>query len=110
MVRAVLVLVLRMVCKEFARLGPQGRNGLGRIVKVDCEAVGLVVIVHVAEYVIINVAEKVYFGLDAPVVLGVGEGRMFVEETAVPAAHLVVGNLVGILDVLLLEDLDRLLE
>lgn len=109
-VRAVLVLILRMVCKEFARFRPQGRDGLGRIVQVDCEAVGLVVVVHVAEDVVVNVAEKVYLGLDAPIVLGVCEGRVFVEETAVPAAHLVVGFLVGILDVLLFENLDRLLE
>ena len=35
---------------------------------------------------------------------------MVEEEAAVPAAHLVVGDLVRVLDVVLLQDLDRLLE
>lgn len=82
--------VIRMVREELDRLGPQRRQGLGVIVETDCEAVGLVVIVHVAEDVVVDVAEEVHVGLHAPVVPCVFEGWVLVEEAAVPATHLVV--------------------
>jgi len=43
------------------------------------------------------------FGFDAPVIAHVGEGGVFVEETAVPATHFVVGYYVAVLDVLFFE-------
>ena len=65
---------------------------------------------HVAEDVVVDVAEEVDFGLDAPVVAGGGEGGVFVEHAAVPAAHLVVGGEVGVLHFLLFEDVGGFFE
>ena len=105
---AVLVHVLGVLGQELFGLGPQSRDGSRGVVQVDGEAVRLVVIVHVAENVIVDIAEEVNVGLDAPVVLRVGQGRVLIEHAAVPPAHLVVRDLVGILDLLFFEDLDRL--
>ena len=76
---------------EFLRLRPQGGNALRCVVEVDGETVGFIVVLHPAENVIVDVAEEMDFGLDAPVVADVFEGGVFVEHAAVPAAHLVVG-------------------
>jgi hypothetical protein len=95
---------------ELHRLGPEGGDGGRRIVEVDGEAVGLVVVCHVAEDVVVDVAEEMHLGLHAPVELCVGECRVLVEETAVPAAHLMVGFHGAVLDVVLLEDLGRFFE
>ena len=67
-------------------------------------------VLHVAEDVVVDVAEEVDLGFDAPVVTGVEEGGMLVEHAAVPAAHLVVGIFVGVLDVLFFEDLGGFFE
>ena len=83
--------VFGMCGDEFLRLGPQGGNALRRIVEVDGEAVGLVVVLHPAENVVVDFTEEVDFGLDSPVVADVFESGVFVEHAAVPAAHLVVG-------------------
>jgi len=97
--------VFGVVSKEFEGLRPQRSDRLRAVKKGDGEAVGLVVILHPTEHVIVNVAEEMNFGLDTPVVLHVGKGRVFVELAAVPAAHLVVRVHVGILDILLGEKL-----
>lgn len=60
-------------------------------------------ILHPAEDVVVHVAEEVYFGLHPPVVFRVGQGRVFVKQTAVPTAHLVVGDHVPVLNVLFFE-------
>jgi hypothetical protein len=65
--------------------------------------------VHITEHVVVNVAEKVDVGLNAPIVLRVVQSRVLVEQATVPSTHLVVRDLVGVLDAVLLEDLDRLL-
>lgn len=104
----VLVQVVGVLRNELAGLGPQGGNRLGRIVEVDCEAICLVVVLHIAEHIVVDVAEEVNFRLDAPIELGVLEGRVLVKETAVPSAHLVIRQLVGVLDVVFLEDLHGL--
>lgn len=108
----VLVQVLRVVVagQELERLRPQRRHALRAVVQIDGEAVRLVVVLHPAEDVVVNVAEEVDVRLDAPVPAVVLEGRVLVEHAAIPAAHLVVGYLVGVLDVLLLQHLDRLME
>lgn len=90
--RVVFALVFWVGGQEFQRLGPQGRDALRGVVQVDSEAVGFVVIGHVAEDVVVNVTEKVHFGLHAPVIACVGKGRVVVEKAGVPAAHLVVGD------------------
>ena len=89
--RVVLMHVFGMCGDEFLRLGPQGGNALRRVVEVDGEAVGLVVVLHPAENVVVDFTEEVDFGLDSPVVADVFESGVFVEHAAVPAAHLVVG-------------------
>lgn len=99
-----------MRCHEPLRLGPQGWDRLGRIVEVDGEAVGLVVVLHVAEDIIIDVAEEVDVGLDAPVVAGTEEGGVVVKKAAVPAAHLVVGVQIAVLYVLFFENFGGLFE
>lgn len=95
--------ILRVLREEFLRFGPQRGDGFGVVVEVDGEAVGLVVVVHVPEDVVVDVAEEMDLGLHAPVVAGVGQRGVFVEHAAVPAAHLVVGDEVGVLDALLFE-------
>ena len=105
LLRVVLVHVFGMCGDEFFRLGPQGGNAIRRIVEVDGEAVGLVVVLHPAENVIIDFTKEVDFGLDTPVVADVFKSGVFVEHAAVPAAHLVVGYQGPVLDFLLFEHL-----
>lgn len=90
--RIVLALVFRMCGQELERLGPEGGDALRGVVQVDGEAVRFVAVGHVAEHVVVNVAEEVDLGLHAPVIPRVGEGRVMVEKAGVPAAHLVVGD------------------
>lgn len=102
--------ILRMRFDKSLRFRPQGWHGLRSVVKINSKSIGLVVVLHVAENVVVYIAEEVDFGFDAPVVADMFQGRMFVEETAVPPAHLVVGDQVPVLDVLLHENLGRLFE
>ena len=67
-------------------------------------------VMHPAEDVVVDVAEEMDFGFDAPVVTDVFEGGVFVEHAAVPAAHLVVGYHGPVLDFLLLEHFGRFVE
>lgn len=103
---AVLVHVVLVVLEELERLGPQGADRLGAVVQVDVPAVRLVVVLHPAEDVVVDVAEEVHARLDAPVVLRGGERGVLAEEAAVPAAHLVVGEELHFLDVLRDEERD----
>lgn len=91
-----------MLGDEFGGLRPQCRDRCGSIVEVDGEAIGLIVVCHEAEDIVVNVAEEVYLGLDAPVELGVLQRRVFVKEATIPATHLMVGFQVGILNVIML--------
>jgi len=102
--------VFRVRGKKCHRLRPQGRDAFGRIVQVDREAVRLVVVFHVPEDVVVDVAEEVHFRLHAPVISGVGESGMFIEHAAVPATHLVVGHQVAVLHGLLFENLGGFVE
>lgn len=95
--------------EELDRLGPESRDRLRRVVDVDREAVGLVVIAHVAEDIVVNVAVEIDMRLHAPVVLHILQRRVFVEHAAVPSAHLVVRLHACVLDVLLFQDLRALL-
>jgi len=67
-------------------------------------------VLHPAEDIVIDVAEEMNFGFYTPVVARVGECRVFKEEPAVPAAHLVIGDLRHILHALLSEYCDGFLE
>ena len=63
------VQVLIVARHELHRLGPEGSDTLRGVVERDGEAVRFVVVAHVAEDVVVDVAEEVYVGLHAPVVL-----------------------------------------
>lgn len=63
--------VLWMICDKLLRRWPKSRNTLRAVVKVHGEAIGLVVILHVAEDIIVDIAEEVYIWLHAPIVLHV---------------------------------------
>lgn len=52
------VQVLGVFGDELKRLWPERLDRFGRVVDIDDEAVGLVVIFHVAEHVVVNVAEE----------------------------------------------------
>ena len=108
--RVILMQILRMRRQKLLSLRPQRRYRLGVVVKINCKAVGFVVICHVSEDVVIDVAEEVNFWLDPPVVAGGCKGRVFVEHAAVPAAHLVVGDDIAVLYVLFFEHCGRFIE
>lgn len=59
--------VLWMFGQKLDRLRPQSRNALWCIVQIYRKAVCLVVVLHVSEDVIVDIAEKMYFWLDSPV-------------------------------------------
>ena len=105
-----LIYVLRVCDHEFFGFRPECGQALRRIVEVDGEAVGLVVVFHVFEDVVVDVAEEVHLRLHTPVPSCVGERWVLVEEAAVPAAHLVVGGHVCVLDFLLFEDFGGFVE
>lgn len=92
--------VLRMCVQKLERFGPQRRHGGRGIVEVDCEPVGLVVVLHIAEDVIFDIAEEMHLWFHAPVIPCVRERGVAVEHAAVPATHLVVAHHAGVLHVL----------
>lgn len=57
-------------------------------------------ILHVAENIIIDIAEEMHLRFHAPVISCVGERRVTVEHPAVPATHLVVAHHARVLHVL----------
>ena len=95
---------------EFLGLWPQSRYALRRIKQIDGEAIGFVVVLHVFEDVVVNVAEEVDLWLYPPVPPSVHQCWMFVEEAAVPATHLMIGHHGPVLYVVFLEDFGRLIE
>jgi len=82
--------ILGMISQKLESLGPQSWNRLRRVIEIDSEAVGFVVIAHVAEHVVVDVAKEVHLRLNAPVVLNVFQGGVLVEHARVPAAHLMI--------------------
>lgn len=83
---------------------PQRLDALRGVIDVDDEPIGLVEVLHVVEDVVVDVAVKVDFGLDAPVPFVLEERGVLVEEARVPAAHLVVGEFLDVLDFLLRQE------
>lgn len=98
-----------MLRNELVRLGPQRRDRFRGVVQGYGEAVCLIIVLHVTEYVVVDIAEEVNIRFDTPVVLNILQCGMLVEESAVPSTHLVVRNFIGILDIVLLENLDGFL-
>ena len=82
--------VLRMCCQESLGFGPEGRDALRCVIEVDGEPVGLVVILHVAENVIINIAEEMDLWLHTPIILHMLKGGMLVKHAGIPTTHLVI--------------------
>lgn len=91
--------------QKFHCLGPKRLDAFWGVVQVYSEAVCFVVVFHVAKNIVVYVAEKVDFWLYTPVVFGMGEGGVFVEEAGIPTTHLMVGNEIPILNAFLFEDL-----
>lgn len=50
--------ILGMFCNELESLGPECFNGFGGVVDVDDKAVGLIVVLHVTEDIVVNVTEE----------------------------------------------------
>lgn len=88
--RIVVVQILWMRGKEFGRLWPEGRYRFWCIIKVYVESISLVVVLHISEDVIVDVAIELHFGFNAPIVSYILQGGMVVEQTTVPATHLMV--------------------
>ena len=91
--------------EEFLGFWPERGHGLRGVIEIDDEAVGFVMVCHVAKDIVVDVAEEVDFGFYAPVVSYVLKGWVLVEEARIPTAHLVVGYQVAVLDLLFLQDL-----
>ncbi len=108
--RIIAMQVFRVRGKEFQRLEPESGYAFWRVVEVDIEPICLVVVLHVAKNVVVHVTEELDFWLNAPVVFCVCEGRVVVEHARIPAAHLMVGDHVRVLDVVFFENLGRLFE
>jgi len=83
---------VRPLRHELACAFPEAGEAACVVEDVHVEAVGDVVVAEEAEGVVGDGAEEVHVGLDAPVVVVGGEGGVLVEEAAVPAAHVAVGE------------------
>lgn len=75
----VLVYIVMMLGQELDRLWPESRYAFRRIVEIDGEAVGFVIVLHITKNVVINIAEEVDLRLNAPVPSGISQGRVFVK-------------------------------
>ena len=65
---------------------------------------------HVVKYIVVNVAKEMNLGFNTPIIAGVFQGRVVIEQPRIPAAHLVIGHEIPILDLLFFQYLGRLLE
>ena len=108
--RIILVQIFWVCCHELSGLWPQGWHGLRRIVQVNRKAVGLVMVVHPAENIVVNVAEEVYLWLHTPIVADVLERWVFVKHATIPATHLMIGYQGTVLNLLLFKHLSRLVK
>lgn len=102
--------VFRMFRNELGRFWPERGDRLRCVIEIDCEPVGLIVVCHVAEDIVVNITEEMDLWLYSPVELCVCQSRVLVEETTVPSAHLMVGFHTAILNIILLQDTCRFLE
>lgn len=71
--------ILVIPCQKFNRLGPKLLDTLRRIVDVDRETIGLVVVSHISEDIIIHIAEEIDMWFHTPIVLYIFERGVFVE-------------------------------
>jgi hypothetical protein len=89
---------IRVLGYEVTSLSPETGKGASVVEDIHVEAVLDLVISGKAEDIVVYVAEEMNIWLDAPVELVVLQSWVLVEETAVPAAHLVVGKHVAFAD------------
>jgi hypothetical protein len=82
--------------------GPEGGDGLNVLVQAEDEAVLFLVAGHELERVVVDVAEHLDAGLDAPVPLVVEHQGVAEEEARLVAAHVAVADGVAVDDLLLL--------
>lgn len=75
----ILMEIVWVVGEELDGFGPECREGLGLVVQVYCETVRLVVVLHVTEYVVVNITEEVNIWFNPPVPPRILQGGMFVE-------------------------------
>jgi hypothetical protein len=73
--------VLGVVLHELLGAGPESRNGVNVLVEGENETVLLVVLVHDAEGIVVNVAEELDGGLDTPIIFVVHHELLSEEET-----------------------------
>lgn len=95
--------MLRMSRKKFLGFWPERLYALRRVIEIDGETIGLVVILHIPEYVIIHITKEVNLGFDAPIVLDIFECRVLVKHPGIPAAHLMIGHHRTVLNIMLLQ-------
>ena len=95
---------------EFLGLRVERGDGSRSIVEIDGEAVGLIVVLHPTEDIVVDVAEEVDFGFHSPIISDIFQSRVLVEHTTIPAAHLVVRYHRPVLDFLLFQDFCGLVE
>ena len=67
-----LVQIFGMERKKLDSLWPQSRYTTWGIIKIDGETIGLIVIEHITENIIIDIAEELNFRFDSPIVLRMG--------------------------------------
>jgi hypothetical protein len=80
---------------------PQSLNGGAVLKQRNGETVGLIVLSHELEHIIVDVTVQLDGGLDSPVVLELVHDRVSPEEAGLVSAHMSVGNGVTVDDLLL---------
>lgn len=90
--------VLWVVLDKLLDAIPESGDGLDVLVQAKNEAVLLVVLVHEAEGVVVDVAEQLDAGLHTPVVVVVEHELLSEEETGLKSAHVAVADAVAIDD------------
>lgn len=93
--------VLRVVLHELLDTVPESGNRLHVFVQAEHEAVLLVILLHEAEGVVVDIAEQLDAGLDAPVVFVVHHQRLTEEKARLEAAHVAVADAVTVDDLAL---------
>lgn len=101
--------MLGVVLHELLGAGPEGRNGIDVLVEGENETVLLVVLVHDAERIVVNIAEELDGGLNTPVVFVVHHELLSEEETGLESAHVTVADRVTVDDLALMHILANLL-
>jgi hypothetical protein len=92
--------MLGMLLHEGLGTLPESRDGLDVLVERQREPVLLVVVLHVFEDIVVDVAVKLNGGFHSPVVFVVQHELLLEKETRLKAAHVTVGNGISVNDTL----------